>query len=101
MPTPFLHMWRNSSFSLTSLLGGAVGVLIVVYIGLIAVVMSYAALTIEFSQSVRDDEAEVAALEERYFSVMSEIMQTDYAAENYAAPTAKIFVREKSVTALR
>ena len=31
---------------------GAVAVLVVVYIGLIATVMSYAALTIEFSQSV-------------------------------------------------
>src|SRR3989344_2205222 len=35
-------------FSLVSLCYGVVGVLAVVYIGLIAIVMSYAALTVEF-----------------------------------------------------
>ena len=49
-------------FSLLSLISGAVAVLAVSYIGLIAVVMSYAALTVEFSQSVRNDESAVATL---------------------------------------
>ncbi len=87
-------------FSPVSLAGGAVGVLVVVYIGLIAVVMSYAALTIEFSQSVRNDESSVAALEQEYLAMVSKIMATDYTAE-YAPPVAKTFVRAKSVTALR
>lgn len=80
---------------------GGVAVLAVVYIGLIAVVMSYAALTIEFSQSVRNDEAEVAALEGRYLDAVARVMATDYAAADYAVPVAKTFVRAASVTALR
>lgn len=80
---------------------GVVGVLAVAYIGLIAVVMSYAALTIEFSQSVRNDESAVAALEGQYLSTVAQITATDYSAAGYAPPIAKIFVPAKSVTALR
>ena len=59
-----MHNLRTHfSFSLLSLVSGAVAILVVAYIGLIAVVMSYAALTVEFSQSVRNDEAAVAVLE--------------------------------------
>ena len=65
LPPPFFHM-RNVrshlSFSPVRLCAGIVGILLVAYIGLIAVVMSYAALTIEFSQSVKNDEAAVAVL---------------------------------------
>lgn len=96
---------RNSSFhfpfSLTVLCSGTVAVLAVAYIGLIAVVMSYAALTIEFSQSVRNDETVVAALEGRYLFSVAHITDMDYAAAGYALPIAKIFVPVKSVTALR
>lgn len=88
-------------FSALSLAGGIVAFLVVVYIGLIAVVMSYAALTVEFAQSVRNDEAEVAALEAKYLAEVSRIMTLDYRAANYAVPVAKIYVGEKGVTALR
>lgn len=80
---------------------GVVGVLLVAYIGLIAVVMSYAALTIEFSQSVKNDEAAVASLESQYLATVARTTTTDYLAEGYAPPIAKIFVPAKSVTALR
>ena len=86
-----LHM----PFSLVSLMGGTVAVLVVAYLALIAVVMSYAALTIEFSQSLRNDEASVAALEGQYLTAL------DYTAAGYAQPVLKTFVRAKSVTALR
>ncbi len=89
------------SFSLTALCSGAVAVLAVAYIGLIAVVMSYAALTIEFSQSVKNDESVVATLERQYLSTVANITNTDYVAAGYALPVAKIFVPAKSVTALR
>lgn len=88
-------------FSLLSLCGGVVGVLLVAYIGLIAVVMSYAALTVEFSQSVKDDEAAVAVLEGSYLANLVRITGTNYAAEGYAKPANKVFVRAASVTALR
>lgn len=88
-------------YSLVSLCSGTVGVLAVVYIGLIAVVMSYAALTVEFSQSVRNDEAAVADLESRYLATIAHITTTDYALAGYTKPAVKEFVSTQSATALR
>lgn len=80
---------------------GIVGILLLLYFGLIAVVMSYATLTIEFSQSVRNDESAVATLESRYLSNVERTITTDYTALGYTLPIAKIFVPTKSGTALR
>ncbi len=88
-------------FSLLSLSIGLVGTLVVLYIGLIAVVMSYAALTVEFSQSVKTDEASVAILEAKYLALVEDITNIDYRAHGYTTPVAKLFVPAKSVTALR
>lgn len=96
------HGFRpHFSVSVLSLCYGAVGILVVAYIGLIAVVMSYAALTVEFSQSVKNGEAAVAALEGQYLANVAHITGTDYAAEGYAKPTAQAFVRAESMTARR
>ena len=76
-------------------------VLAVTYIALIAVVMSYAALTVGFTQSVRDDEASVAALESRYLAEVSAITVTDYRALGYERPTKETFVPKAAATALR
>jgi len=96
---------RNFSFhlpfSMTAFCFGAVAVLAIAYIGLIAVVMSYAALTVEFSQSVRNDEAKVAAFEEQYLAAVASITGTDYAKEGYVKPIAEIFVPSAGVTAMR
>ena len=86
---------------MTSLCVTLVAVLAIAYIGLIAVAMSYAALTVEFSQSVRNGGAVVATLEQQYFTVMAHIAKTDYAAAGYVTPSIKVFVPAKSVTALR
>ena len=88
-------------FSPVSLAAGAVATLAVAYIGLIAVVMSYATLTIEFSQSARNEEAAIAALEGQYLALVARIATTDYTAAGYAPPLTKTFVRAKGVTALR
>jgi hypothetical protein len=88
-------------FSPVSLCFGAVAVLAITYIGLIAVVMSYAVLTVEFSQSVRNDEATVATLESQYLTAVAQITDTNYVAAGYAKPIAKIFVPTQSATALR
>jgi len=97
-----MHNFRSHfQFSLTALCSGVIAVLAVAYVGLIAVVIGYAALTIEFSQSVKNDESVVAALEGQYLSTVAHITSTDYVAAGYALPIAKIFVPVKSVTALR
>ena len=88
-------------FSFISLCSGTVAFLAVVYIGLIAVVMSYVALTVEFSQSVKNDEAAVAVLEGKYLAHIARIENLDYHAEGYVAPLATIFVPATSMTALR
>jgi hypothetical protein len=88
-------------FSLLSACSTLLGIVIVAYIGLIAVAMSYATLTIEFAQSVREGEAEVAALESQYLAGVARITSTDYVAAGYAKPVNQVFVREKSRTALR
>lgn len=87
--------------SAVSLCSGIVAVLAVTYIGLIAVVMSYAAATVEFSQSVRNDESTVAALESQYLAAVAVITHTNYIAAGYAKPVAEIYIPQKSVTALR
>jgi len=88
-------------FSFLSLATGTVGVLAVVYIGLIAMVMSYAALTVEFSQSVKNDEAALSILESQYLAKVAHIQSMDYHAVGYAAPRTTVFVPATSVTALR
>ncbi|MCX6787996.1 MAG: hypothetical protein NT108_02415 [Candidatus Kaiserbacteria bacterium] len=88
-------------YSATAVCFGAIAILAVTYIGLIAVVMSYAALTVEFSQSVRNNGTAVAVLEQQYLATMAHITKTDYSAAGYAAPRAKVFVPAKSATALR
>jgi acyl-coenzyme A synthetase/AMP-(fatty) acid ligase len=91
----------HRSFSMVSLCASAIAVLAVTYIGLIAVVMSYAALTVEFSQSVKNDEASVAVLESQYLATILRLESTDYRAAGYTAPLATIFVPATSMTALR
>ena len=88
-------------FSIVSLCFGAVAVLAVSYIGLIAVIMSYATLTVEFSQSMKNDEAAVAVLESAYLSSVAHIESLDYRSLGYAAPLAKVFVPAALTTAMR
>lgn len=83
-------------FSMLSLCLGVVAVLAVAYVGLIAVAMGYAASTVAFSQSVKDGEAEVAKLESAYLAEAARIADTDYAAEGYAKPLDKVFVRAEN-----
>ena len=80
---------------------GAVGTLLVVYIALIAVVMTYATLAIEFSQSIQNDKSSVAVLEAEYLASVSRLTTTDFAAAGYVTPSATHYVPTKSATALR
>ena len=93
-----LHRLPFSSVALTLALVVTLGV---AYIALIAVVMSYAALTVEFAQSVRSDEAVIATLEARYLGTVSAITDTDYPATGYTKPAVLVYVPKAPVTALR
>lgn len=97
-----MHNFRTHfPFSLISICSGTVATLAVVYIALIAVVMSYAALTVEFSQSLKNTEASVAVLESQYLSSLARIENLDYRTVGYVTPSTKIFVPAESMTALR
>lgn len=89
------------SFSLLALCSWIAAILAITYIALLAVVMNYAALTVEYSQSVRNKEAEIAKFESKYLSAIARIATTDYIAEGYVQPINKTFVRTNSATALR
>ncbi len=88
-------------FSPVSIAATTVGVLAVVYIGLIAVVMNYAATTIEFSQSVRTNSSLIAELESKYLATVSDVTNIDYVRAGYVKPVAQMFVPARSTTALR
>jgi len=96
-----LNIRSYFSLSVTSLCFSVVAILAVVYLGLIAVVMSYAALTVEFSQSMKNDEAGVAVLESAYLNHVSQIQGLDYHSVGYVTPLAKTFVPGTNVTAMR
>ena len=96
-----LNFRSRLPFSVVSLCSGTVVVLAVAYIGLIAVVMSYATITVEAAQSVRNDEATVATLESQYLASIARVTATDYTVAGYAKPIAEVFVPAESVTALR
>lgn len=63
--------------------------------------MSYATITVEFSQSVRNSVSDVAELESKYLSAVTNITNADYTNEGYSKPLSEVFVSVKSVTALR
>lgn len=88
-------------FSPVKAAGILVGALAICYIGLIAVVMSYAASTVAFSQDVRNDEAQVATLEAQYLAQVESITSTDYTALGYTKPTAIAYVQGGQATAMR
>lgn len=81
---------------MVSLCSSVVVMLLVAYIGLIAVVVSYATSTVAFSQSVKNSSAAVAALESEYLAGVARIAGMDYAAAGYAKPLTKMFVRAQS-----
>lgn len=78
-----------------------VGTFLVTYIALIAVVMTYASLSIEFSQSVKSDESAVAILEAQYLDAVNQIAAINYGVTGYATPEKLTYVATPSATARR
>lgn len=95
------NFFSRFPFSLSLICFGSFAVLAVAYIGFISVVMTYATLTVSFSQSVKNDEATVATLESQYLAAVARITSTDYSAAGYVSPVAEIFVPSEGATALR
>lgn len=82
------------------LLLGVNALLVLAYLSLVAVVMSYAALHVAFAEDVRSDEAAVAKLESVYFDSLKLLSKTEYTNQGYEKPLAKTFVKGTSPTAL-
>ncbi len=101
MPNLAILRAHHFSFSPVALALTLVATLGVAYIALIAVVMSYAALTVEFAQSVRSDESAIATLEARYLDTIATVTETDYVAAGYMKPAVFVYVPKAPVTALR
>ena len=76
------------------------GALSVGYLCLIAVVMTYAAITSHLAQAEKEVRTDVSRLEEQYLAQVAAIQQSDVAAAGYARPTAIMFVQEKSAPVL-
>jgi hypothetical protein len=91
---------RLSAWSLLSALAAGNVVLALSYLGLVAFSMSYAALEVEFSQSVKDDQAAVAALDARYLAALRAITASDYSTLGYAPPAAEFYVPAAPATAI-
>jgi len=57
-------------------------------------------LEVQFSQSVKDDEASVATLDTQYLAALQAITSSNYLTLGYAKPVAESFVPSAPVTAL-
>ncbi len=89
------HNWSPLRI-LAALNGG----LILLYLGLIAFVMSYAAMHVEYAQSLRETQAAVGTLEAKYLAQVSGITTTDYAALGYQKPLSQAFVPSTPTAAI-
>lgn len=89
------------SFSLKKMLIGTAVSLALVYVVLIALVMNYATLAVSYAESIRDEEAAIARIEQAYFSKLEYIAQTDYQALGYEKPRGEMFVAGVRPTAFR
>ncbi|MDO8624024.1 MAG: hypothetical protein Q7R54_01585 [bacterium] len=95
-----MHKLAIGRVLVVPLLIGGNALLVLGYIALIAVVMSYAALHVEFAQEVRSDEAVVASLESAYLARLSQVTATDYIEAGYRKPMEKTYVAHNPQTAL-
>jgi hypothetical protein len=91
---------RIGSWSPLSALVALNGAFIVIYLGLIATAMTYAALEVQFTQFTKNDEAAVATLEASYLASTASLTSVNYTALGYANPVAEIVVPGAPQTAI-
>lgn len=79
---------------LISILGGLCALLVVVYLGLIAVTVSFATWQTDLAHEIRVTEQEIAALEATYFSSISAINRMNPNDAGLVAPASVAYVTE-------
>ena len=89
------------SFSIKKMLIAATVSLALVYVILIALIMNYATLAASYAESIREEEAIIARIEQAYFLKLEHIAETDYRARGYEKPREEAFVTGVRPTALR
>lgn len=72
------------------------GILLISYIAVFAFVMTYAAMQMRFSESVRDMSAHVGVLESNYLSLVAETNQTNPYKLGYTKPASIAYVTNDS-----
>lgn len=68
------------------------GVLLVSYIALIATIMVYGTLQMQFAQRVRDTSAHVGVLESQYLSLITQINKTNPSTLGFTKPVSIAYV---------
>ena len=79
---------------LISILGGCCAFLAVVYLGLIAVTVSFATWQTDLAHDIRATEQEIAELEAAYFSSISAINRMNPGDAGLVAPASVAYVTE-------
>lgn len=70
------------------------GVLLVSYLAMLAFIMVYGTLQMQFAQRVRDTSAQVGVLESQYLSLVTQINKTDPSTLGFTKPVAIAYVTD-------
>lgn len=79
---------------LISILGGSCALLAVVYLGLVAVTVSFATWQTDLAHEIRTTEVEIAELETSYFSSISAINRMNPGDAGLVSPASVAYVTE-------
>lgn len=77
---------------ITATLAAAAGLLAIVYVGMLAVAMTYGVLQIQAAQTVRDTSAAVGNLETTYLSVITTINNVNPVSLGFSKPSTVAYV---------
>ncbi len=70
------------------------GILLVSYLALLAFIMVYGTLQMQFAQRVRDTSAQVGVLESQYLSLITQINKSDPSTLGFTKPVAIAYVTD-------
>lgn len=77
-----------------SILSFIAGTLLVSYLALIAFIMAYGTLQMQFAERVRDTSAQVGTLESQYLALVTQINETNPATLGFTKPTSIAYVTD-------
>lgn len=81
-----------SSRTLIFSLSCTAGILVALYVVVVAMTMYFASVRTELSAASRELESEIAVLETKYYDAISRISSTDTLSEGYVTPIAVEYV---------